>query len=87
MNLVIPMNLDPLVTGTQCIQSGVMNIARAISEADTQDRAIQIRRHIAARILELDALERLAFDRMETIDRDPEMVTIIAELQQLAKEQ
>lgn len=54
---------DPLINAADSVSVAAVNYAVAIQEATTVERLMTIRTHIAARRLELDALESMAFEK------------------------
>ena len=60
---------DPIVKATEHVRIAVADFAIAIQAATTRERVQAIRRQIAARVLELEAIEHMATDRDITLER------------------
>lgn len=58
---------DPLIEAVDHCQIAVVDFALAVQHAQSADRAMQIRRQINARILELQAVESMALAKMDDL--------------------
>lgn len=58
---------DPIDAATDHVRVAVVDYAIAIQEGNTCNRLCEIRRQVAARILELEAIEHMAFEKWSTL--------------------
>lgn len=79
---------SPLTLGIDHVRIALVDFTVAIQQATTIEQTRAIRKQIAARVLELEAVEGMAVDREIALERDEDRAVdaILADIQRVAQE-